>query len=254
MLMEKVFAVAEPCLKGRTIKDLVIGIALIACELDNGDVGLSYLLREGLLNGVTPFPFFRTIIGQSALEAAQMIVTGSDNIQRGVAASVLTAASRKLDLPNDDGSALFGVDFKKEDTIGMIGYISPVAKQLSGIIKELIVFDKGLSLYGGNRHLRPMEQQTELVPKCDIVLISGTAAINLSLDPLLELCTGAREIVLLGPSTPMFPEAYRGSRITRLAGSFWENDHKKEIFRSITLAGGISSIEKYMIKKAVAVH
>jgi uncharacterized protein (DUF4213/DUF364 family) len=69
----------------------------------------------------------------------------------------------------------------------------------------------------------------------------------------LELCAKAREIVLLGPSTPMFPAGYQGSTITHLAGSIWANEHKHEIFRSISLTGGIGAIEKYMHKKLIKV-
>lgn len=249
MLVENVLTAATPYLEGRTVKDLVIGLALISCELDNGHVGVSYVLREGLTRGCFQASLYQSLIGQPALKAAEIIMTGTDNIQRAVAASVLTAASQSLAIPTDETNSMFGLDFQPDDTVAMIGYIDPVGEVLSKKVRRWIAFDRGLELEGGYPQISPVEQQAELLPHCDMVLISGTAMINGSIDGLLQMCSAAREIVLLGPSTPMFPEGYQGSRITRLAGSFWANENKPEIFQSIALAGGINSIEKYMRKK-----
>ena len=112
MLIEKVLSAATPYLEGRTIKDLVIGLGLISCELDNGDIGVSYVLREGLSRGCSQFPFFQKVIERPALEVANMIVSGTDNLQRGVAACVLTAASHQLDIPDDNEGSLFGIEIQ----------------------------------------------------------------------------------------------------------------------------------------------
>ena len=41
MIMEKVLEAAEPQLRGKTVRDFTIGLTLMACELDTGDVGVS---------------------------------------------------------------------------------------------------------------------------------------------------------------------------------------------------------------------
>ena len=253
MIIQKVLTTAEPYLAGRTVKDVVIGLALVACELDNGAVGVSYVLREGLARGCSRFQKIQNLIGKPALEAAELVLNGGDNIQRAVAVSVLTAAAQQLEIPPDDGDTPFGLTIQPEDRVAMIGHIVSIAKQVSMMTDDLIVFDKGLAGDGLNSFLAPIEKQAELLPTCDIVLISGTATINKSIDSLLEMCTNAREVVIMGPSTPMFAEGFRDSCVTRLAGSFWANEHKDDIFKIISLAGGIGSIEKYMIKKLVKI-
>ncbi|MCC6147658.1 MAG: hypothetical protein IT308_08845 [Anaerolineaceae bacterium] len=251
--MDKVLQAAQPFLKDRVIKDFLIGLTLIACELDNGDVGVAYVLREELARGCLRIPLFQDIVGRPAAEVAGLILNGTDVLQRGAAISVLTAAAQQVDIPMDNSSSLFGLSFQPEDRVAMIGLVSPVARIISRDVKNLFIFDKGLPLDGVNPLLSPMEMQAEILPACDIVLISGSAAINNSIDSLLALCGQAREVVLMGPSTPMFPEGYRDSRITRLAGSFWARGHKKEIFKAISLAGGHGMIEEYMLKKMVLV-
>ncbi len=253
MLMDNVLQAAEPYLQDRTIKDFLIGLSLIACELDNGDVGVAYVLREELARGCSRFPIYQDILGRSALEIARLSVEGTDALQRGAAVSVLTAAAQQQDIPADNARSLFGIAFQPHARVAMIGLIAPLAKKIATDVKNLIIFDKGLPLDDKNTSLTPMEMQAEILPTCDIVLISGSATINNSIDSLLDLCSQAREVVLMGPSTPMFPPGYRGSRITRLAGSFWARGHKKEIFKAVSLAGGHGMIDEYMQKKMVVV-
>ena len=59
---------------------------------------------------------------------------------------------------------------------------------------------------------------------------------------------------MVGSSTPMFPEAFRDTIIKVLAGSWWGNYDKEELFKLISIAGGIAHINKFMIKKAVPVE
>lgn len=252
MIMKKVLQAAEPYLVDKTVKDLVIGLSLIGCQLDSGNVGISYIMREELPRGCSSFPFAREAVGKPALEIAGWIITGKNSLQRAIGSAVLAAASYEQDLPDDDDSVqgkLFGIDFKADDTVGMIGLIGPVAEKLSAEVKKVIIFDKGAE----DPRLSPMEKQPELLPTCDVVIISGTTTINGTIDSLLAMCSRAREIVMVGPSTPMYPQGWKGSRLTALAGSWWDSEHKEEIFKLISLAAGIRQLQPYMRKKAVAV-
>jgi uncharacterized protein (DUF4213/DUF364 family) len=223
MIMEKVLASAKEYLAGKTVRDLVVGISLTACELDNGDVGVSYVLRDNLPNGCSVFPYATQAIGRTAGEIAEWIISGRDNLQRGIADAVLAAASRSLEIPDDMDNPVrpFGLVVKPDDTIGMIGLIGPVAEKLGKLAGRMIIFDDGAARHGGASTIYPTEQQPRLLPECDIVILSGTTVINGTIDSLLSMCDRSREIVMVGASTPMFPKGWAGSRVTRLAGSWW---------------------------------
>jgi len=248
--MEKVLDEARTYLEGKTVRDLVIGVSLIACELDCGDVGISYVLRDELPNGCSVFPYAQQAINRPAQEVAQWSLSGGDDLQRGIASAVLAAASRGQDIPDEDRNGPpFGLDVTHKDTVGMVGLIAPVAERLKNMAGRVIVFDKGLSLHGGDSMISDEKLKPRLLPECDVVILSGTTTTNGSVDSLLEMCKGARDVVLVGPSTPMFPAGWAGTRVTRLAGSWWMNEHKNEIFRLVSLACGISHIQGFMIKK-----
>ncbi len=326
MIIDKILKAAAPYLKGRTVKDLVIGLALIGIELDNGDIGISYTLRGHLPPGCSIFSFAQDIIGKDAMEVAKLAKHGTDDVQRSVGVAVLIAASCGQDLADiTTFKSTFGVEVLPTDTVGMIGFIPSAAKMFSEKTENLIIFDeavsgfrekmktvsefekemKDVSEFGKKvkdvsefekrmkdvsgfkeemktvsefekkvnavsgfkeemkavsecekemKDIRSMNEQAELLPKCDIVILTGTTVINETIDNILKICSNAKAIIMIGPSTPMFPEAFKNTNIKVLAGSWWGNDDKEDLFKLISIAGGIMQINKFMIKKAVPVE
>lgn len=255
MVKDKVLEAAMPYLEGRTIRDAVVGLSLMGVELDNGSIGISYVLREQLPAGCSVFSYAQDLLGKSAIEIAAWLLNGRDDLQRGLGMAVITAASASQNLQDTGNSDLsFGVEVLPTDTVGMIGYIHPVATEFRMKAKEVIIFDKGLSEREPNStEVALVQDQSKILPVCDIVILSGTTTINNTIDDLLPMCSKSREIIMVGASTPMFPDAFKDTKITILAGTWWKTDKKDEIFKKISLASGISQLQEYSIKKAVRV-
>ncbi|MBQ3193225.1 MAG: hypothetical protein IJO21_07260 [Oscillospiraceae bacterium] len=239
----RILEAAKPYLENLTVQDLVVGISLIAVQLSNGAVGVSYVLRYGLPPECAAFGYARNAIGMSAWDVARWSVEGKDNVGRSIGGAVLSAASQQLDIADDtDELCRYGMEITAEDTVGMIGFIKPVAKTLSSQVKKLYVFDEGVSLYEGTVHVCGMDQQPVLLPQCTKMIITGSSTINGSIDGLLEMCANARQIAIVGSSTPMFPEGWKGTNVTSLAGSWWPKERKEDIFRIISQGGGIAQL------------
>ncbi len=51
----------------------------------------------------------------------------------------------------------------------------------------------------------PATAAADLIPKADVVAITGSALANHTLDDLLALCTHQAQVMVLGPSTPLSP-------------------------------------------------
>ena len=170
----RILEAAKPYLEGKTVQDLVVGISLIAVQLSDGTVGVSYVLRYALPPECGAFGYARNAIGMSAWEVANWSVEGEDNIARSIGGAVLAAASQSLDIADDtDDKCRYGMEITAEDTVGMIGFIKPVAKVLEKQVKKLYVFDEGVSLYEGNMRVCGMDQQPVLLPECTKMIITG---------------------------------------------------------------------------------
>ena len=81
----------------------------------------------------------------------------------------------------------------------LVGHF-PFIPQLRASAAELWVIEQqpGADEY-------PPEAATDLIPRAEVVAITGTALINHTLDNLLALCDPQALVVLLGPSTPLSP-------------------------------------------------
>lgn len=239
-LAQKILEAAQPYLEKRTVTDLVLGIALIGVELDHKRIGVAYMLRDDLPSGCGSFGFAQQAIGKDAWSIAQLLVEGTDDAQRGLAAALLNAASHDVALPFccDDEEHPFGTIVQSNDKLGMIGFMAPVAKRFKNKVADIAIFDRGREL-AGYADTTPCNLQSAVLPECAIMTASGTTITNHTLEGLLDMASRKREVVLIGTSTPLFPDAYIGSGVTSLAGTLWNQDAKDEIFRTIALGGGI---------------
>ena len=87
----------------------------------------------------------------------------------------------------------------KDRIIGVIGHF-PFIPKLKKIACKLWVFEKRLQ--DGDL---PEEEMKHLLPRCDVVAISGTTLINHTFETVIKLCREDALKVMLGASTPMIP-------------------------------------------------
>ncbi len=92
-----------------------------------------------------------------------------------------------------------------EDRVGMVGYIGPIVKELQRCAREVIVFDEAKPLMTG---ITATDQETQILPGCDVVILSATSLLNKTLDSLIDTTKSPRNRVM-GPSTPLLPEVFR---------------------------------------------
>jgi hypothetical protein len=83
--------------------------------------------------------------------------------------------------------------------VALIGHF-PFIEQLRPVVGRLWVIE--LHPQEGEY---PAEAAADLLPKADIVAITGSALINGTLDRLLALCQPSSTVMVLGPSTPLSP-------------------------------------------------
>jgi uncharacterized protein (DUF4213/DUF364 family) len=83
--------------------------------------------------------------------------------------------------------------------VALIGHF-PFISRLRESVGQLWVIEKrpGKDEY-------PDYAALELLPRADVVAITGTAFINRTIDGLLDLCAPKATVMVLGPSTPLSP-------------------------------------------------
>lgn len=252
MLIGAVFHEAEKTLKKHTIKDFIIGLKVAAVTLDNGAIGTGMMLLEEMDNSCSLHLSYDEIEGMAAIEMAKWALNPNENIiKRTLGMAAINACSYGESFQIVDAKdASLSVTLHDEDIVGVIGYIRPLVYGIENKVKKVIVYDKGQK----GKNVYSEETQKELLPHCTVLYITGTTFINHTIDEILERSKNAREIVIVGPTTPLFPGAFRDTSVSILAGGVWKRDFKDEIYKRISCSGGIPTLSPFLEKVSVRVH
>jgi len=82
--------------------------------------------------------------------------------------------------------------------------------------KNLYVMERNLT--EPDEDLLPDTACEEIVPTADVVIITGTALVNGTIDRLLELSTKAREVAVVGPTASIIPDPLFSRGATMIGG------------------------------------
>ena len=114
-------------------------------------------------------------------------------------------------------------------TVGLIGHLG-MPKDTLHLVRDVFILEK--SPQPGDY---PDSACEYLLPKCDVVLITGSSLINKTLPRLLELSRKAYTIVT-GPTVPMCPELLNHN-IQRLAGMVVSDESGMKLHTEKNLSG-----------------
>jgi uncharacterized protein (DUF4213/DUF364 family) len=102
----------------------------------------------------------------------------------------------------------------KDKRVVIVGHF-PFIPRLREIAKDLRVIEK--DPHEGDH---PEGDAPDLIPKADVVAITGMAFTNHTIEPLLELCAPAAYVIVLGDTSPLSPvlfdygvDAISGTRV-----------------------------------------
>ncbi|MCR5088187.1 MAG: DUF364 domain-containing protein [Oscillospiraceae bacterium] len=192
------------------IERLVHGISWTAAVLSDGRTGVAmHTTGEGM-----PRLFADGLEGQPLRRAAEAML--SWNLEEASEAFAAVNAFYNCETCGflaPEAKTLDDIDLK-EKTVGMVGYMighSNITPELLASASKLYVMDRE-----DKAGAMPDSAAEFYLPSCDVVIITGSAAVNKTMPRLLELCRGA-QIVLAGPSVSCCP-ALKELGIFRLNG------------------------------------
>jgi len=93
---------------------------------------------------------------------------------------------------------------RRGDTVAVVGNMRPLVEALRGRVRRLYVFERSPRFF--DEYTLPDAACEELLPEADVVVVSGSAIANKTIDRVLELSKRAREIGVLGPSAGLVPD------------------------------------------------
>jgi len=233
-----------PALKEIEVKDVRIGLAYTGILLSNGYGGVTCTpLYEfsccpsvdlpGILKNRTVDCMLEMVMSENPIEAAVGVATVNALFQ-------ILQGPKKENYPASDVDVLDLI--KHEDKVAMVGYFGPLVPKILRITDKLTVLEKR-EIEAAEASTLPSEKAGEILPSSDVIIISASTLVNKTFDGLLAQKAIAREVILLGPSAPLYPEPFFQRGITAIMGT--------RIFDPIAMltiiseAGGTKKLHRY---------
>ncbi len=204
-----------------------------ALELDDGALGLSYVLLGGILPRLAASDDPHTIVGMDALQLAREFVAptagagGDAEIRRTLGFAAANALSRTVMermgfAPPRALDSIGGIDPQAGDHVGMVGLFTPLLKQVTAAGAQLTVIELNPD-YAGHYDGYRVTLDAAALEDCNKVLSTSTILLNHTVDDMLAHCRKAQRIVLIGPSAGCLPDPLFARGVTVVGGS-WITD------------------------------
>jgi len=145
-----------------------------------------------------------------------------------------------------EADALDLAEVRDGDIVGVVGSFPPgYLARLERRASRVYVFERPPLCRG---ELPDWAEQL-ILPECDVVLVTGTTVVNKTVAAVLEACSSAREVVLVGPSVPLIPEPFASRGVTVLAGV--DGVEPARALAVVREGGGTRALLRHAVKLAV---
>ncbi|MDP8206902.1 MAG: DUF364 domain-containing protein [Candidatus Electryonea clarkiae] len=239
-ITERITETLAPFVLSRFVSDIRIGVRYVAVQLDDGSIGVAYVFPDSKhCKNISIFDG-GDIVGKRASELLRWLST-NNTLARSVGLATVNAIAGLRQKNALSGDVRSGVEFVSGERVAMIGYFEPLVKDIRNKC-ELNIYELNTSLAKG---LIESSKAEEGLKNCDIALITSTAIINGTVETLLEAATDCREVVILGPSTPLVAAAFEGTAVTMLSGVTIVDD---QVLRVVSEGGGMKRFKPYVQK------
>lgn len=196
-----------------------------AVELDNGALGLSYVLLDDTLAALAGVDG-QKLVGGDALALARQWRDGR-GAERTLGFAAVNALSRWLmdrdgERPPSATDSIGGLQPAPGEHIGMVGFFPPLVRAITEAGARLTVLELRADLAGAHPGFTVTLDPAAL-HTCSQVLMTSTVLLNGSLDAVLAQCASARRVAMIGPGAGCLPQPLFDRGITALGGT-WIDD------------------------------
>lgn len=220
-------------LEETTIDRAVLGLFFSGVKLSDGQGGLCFTPVKEMPEAVCcpssarAMPLSGKLAGRSAAE--YLADLAHENILRKtLAIAVLNALSASCWQKGlAEGYILqTGRDSFEETTLPpggktvVVGALVPILKKLLAAQADFKVLEMDKRTLKGEElaHYAPPSSAAQYIPEADLLVITGVTVLNDTLPGLLELAKPGAQVLVVGPTASMLPEAFFKRGVTMMGG------------------------------------
>jgi uncharacterized protein (DUF4213/DUF364 family) len=188
------------------VEDVRIGASYVAVVLTGGRIGVAARLKEF---AGTQIEIPRSeICGKRAEALLEDLVSGKGAIERALALAAANALIHP-DIPGREEDTIGLLKLRPGERVAMVGLFRPIVPRIQSTGVLLSVIERETS----------EKERRESLEACDVAIVTATTLLNGTLERVLSGLGRPRHVALIGPSTPLCEEIFRGTPVTHLGGS-----------------------------------
>ena len=224
------------------VADVRIGLGYTSVSLEDGRIGVACTLRAEISGSCTVFKGIRPLVGRHSSELIEMF-DSVDLIESAVALATVNAVYSRMDREFLQGDILEHLGLLPDDKVCMIGKFAPLIPRIKEQVSSLKIFEQNTRRTG---EILPADDAFSYLSECQVALVTSTTIINSTIDKLLDAAGSCREVIMLGPSTPMIREVFMDTPVTILSGAVAREPEK--IMQIVSEAGGMRIFKDHLNK------
>jgi len=220
-------------LQGVKVDDLVIGIFFTGVKLSSGHAGCAFtpigeiseavccptsaarMPQAGDLQGKTVEEILKYSLDPNVLKSAIGVAT-----LNGLTQLIIESEDkREYQIIKDrDGFDLLNI--QPHETVSLIGAFGPYIKRLKGMGNPFFIIEKNSQTLRPDemKYFKPESEILSAVEKSGVIISTGTAIVNHTIDDILSLISDGRRTAIIGPTASMIPDAFFRRGINVMAG------------------------------------
>ncbi|HDQ41366.1 MAG TPA: hypothetical protein ENN39_10110 [Desulfonatronum sp.] len=238
-LTERLISIAHPLGDDLRVQDVRIGLGYTCVELDDGSAGLACTPVRGHSGSCTHLKRAGSLSGLAAKELLEGLQSDHP-LERAIGLAVCNALNQRFDSRYLDEDSMALLDIREDDHVVMVGFFGPLISRIKATGCRLDIVERDADKPG----VIDSEKGHEVLAQCDVAIITSTSIINNTVDDLLSALRKTRSAVMLGPSTPLFPQAFAGTRITQLSGAHVMD--KEKVKMTVSQGGGTMLLKRHL--------
>jgi len=239
-ILQRLYEQTEQAARQRRIADLRIGLSYVGIKLDNGAAGLAAILPEIPVRGCTVLKEAGTYAGLPAVATLRYLVSGKSSLHRTIGMATANSLLPPMSGNAGNGEATTYLNIRGGEKVVMVGLFAPLIERLRATGATLTIIEKN----PGRAELLSLADKQKALQECDVAIITATTLLNNTFAETIALLGKPRSVVLMGPSTPLCPEAFSDTPVTHLGGATVAEAAK--VLQIISEGGGTPALRPYL--------
>jgi uncharacterized protein len=215
------------------VDDLVIGIFFTGVKLSTGHAGVAFTpigeIPEAVCCPTTAARMPQAgNLDRSPVSEILKYALDTNVLKSAIGVATLNALSQSV-IESDDGIEYVvikekdGFDplkIKPNETVTLIGAFGPYIRRLKMMGNPFYIVEKNPQTLRTDemKYFKPESEMASAFEKSDVIIITGTAIVNHTIDTILSSITDGKRTAIIGPTASMIPNAFFKRGVDIMAG------------------------------------